>query len=79
MRETTLSIPKRIMIAGARVALGIGVGLLLSRKMSRDARRGVGGALLEVNVITSINVTNTFPIVIDSGTKPDSHLEHPAA
>lgn len=79
MRETTLSIPKRIMLVGTRVALGIGVGLLLSRKISRDGRRGAGGALLEVNVITTINVTNTFPIMINGGTKPDSQLEHPAA
>ena len=81
MPETSLSIPKRIMIAGTRVAVGIGLGWLLSRKR-RDTRRG---ALLAFNVINTfnvsntLNVTNTFPIVMNIATKPDSRLEHPAA
>ncbi len=74
MPETTLSIPRRIMIAGTRVAFGIGLGWLLSRNR-RDARRG---ALLAVNVINTVNVTNTFPVVMNIATKPEPRSEHPA-
>lgn len=85
MPETSLSIPKRIMIAGTRAAVGIGLGWLLSRNIRRDAHRGARGALLAFNVINTcnvsntINVTNTFPIVTNIATKQNPQLEHPAA
>ena len=77
MREKTLTIPERIMTAGTRIALGVGVGLLLSRKIRRDLRRAAGGALLAVNVVNTVKVINkvrvinTFPIVIDISRKRD--------
>ena len=85
MREKTLSIPERIATAGPRIALGIGVGLLLSRKIRRDSRGSAGGALLAVNavntvrVINTVKVINTVPIVSNIARKPDSRLENPAA
>lgn len=46
-----------MLIAGTRVALGIGVGLLIADKLSPDARKGAAIALLGVGVIS------TFPLV----------------
>ncbi len=59
MKTTSVSLPELMLIAGTRVALGVGIGLLLSEKLSRDVRRGAGCALLAVGVIS------TVPIAID--------------
>jgi hypothetical protein len=56
MREQTFTIPEIGMIAGTRVALGAGLGLLLSEKLSRDARRGAGCALLIVGALSTIPI-----------------------
>ena len=52
--ERKLSVPDIILIAGTRVALGIGVGLLLSEKLNRDQRRAAGRALIAVGALTTI-------------------------
>jgi len=54
MRETNLTLPEIILIAGTRVALGVGVGLLISEKMDRSSRRAAGVALFAVGVMTTI-------------------------
>jgi hypothetical protein len=54
MRETNLTLPEVILIAGTRVALGVGVGLLISEKMDRSARRAAGVALFAVGALTTI-------------------------
>jgi hypothetical protein len=54
MRTHELTIPEIILIAGTRVALGIGIGLLLAGRMSDDGRRGAGRALFAVGALTSI-------------------------
>jgi hypothetical protein len=64
MKERGLTLPEIGLIGGTRAALGIGLGLLLSEKMSRDARRGAGWALLAVGVISSI------PLAIGVMNKP---------
>jgi len=46
--------PEVLLIAGTRVALGIGVGLLISEKLDRDMRRGAGVALFAVGALTTI-------------------------
>jgi hypothetical protein len=56
MRERTLTIPEIALIAGTRVALGIGLGLLMSEKLSRDARKGAGWALVAVGALSSIPI-----------------------
>ncbi len=58
MREKALTVPEIAMIAGTRVAFGVGLGLLLSEKLTRDTRRGAGCALLMVGVLS------TIPIVV---------------
>jgi hypothetical protein len=54
MRETSLSLPDIAIIGGTRVALGLGVGLLIARRLSENARKGAGAALLAVGAISTI-------------------------
>jgi hypothetical protein len=63
MRDRVLTIPEIILIAGTRVALGAGLGLLLADKLNDNTRKGAGWALLTVGALT------TFPLVIDVITK----------
>ncbi len=66
MRERSLTIPQIGMIAGTRVALGAGIGLLLAQKAGRK-RKGAGWALLAVGALT------TIPIVVNILKKPVHH------
>ena len=59
MRKSVLTIPEIGLIALTRVALGAGLGLLVSSKLDRDARRAAGVALVAFGVLT------TFPLVAD--------------
>ena len=52
--ERRLSVPDIILIAGTRVALGVGIGLLLSDRLSREQRKAAGLALVGVGVATTI-------------------------
>jgi hypothetical protein len=52
--ERRLSVPDLILIAGTRVAFGIGIGLLLSDRLNRDQRRAAGLALVGVGAATTI-------------------------
>jgi hypothetical protein len=72
MHEKTLTIPEIILIAGTRVALGAGLGLLLGEKLSRDMRKGAGWALLAVGALTSI------PIVVGVVSKPSVPMKYAA-
>ena len=54
MIEPKLTVPEIMLIAGTRVALGIGIGLLISGKLSDDKRRGAGLALAIVGGLTTI-------------------------
>jgi hypothetical protein len=54
MSERGFTIPEIILIAGTRVALGAGLGLLIAGKLSSDTRKGAGWALLAVGALTSI-------------------------
>jgi hypothetical protein len=64
LTERGLTIPEIMLIAGTRVALGVGVGLLISERLNKDQRKGAGWALLAVGVLT------TFPIVRGVLAKP---------
>ena len=59
MKERGLTIPELILIAGTRVVFGIGVGLLISDRLEREARRGAGWALVALGALT------TVPIAMD--------------
>jgi hypothetical protein len=54
MRARMVSVPELAMIAGTRVAGGVGLGLLLAESFERDRRRAVGWTLLAVGVISTI-------------------------
>jgi len=54
MQERTVTIPDLALIAGTRIALGAGIGLLLADKLNGDQRKGAGWALLAVGVLTTI-------------------------
>jgi hypothetical protein len=64
MVERGLTIPEILLIGGTRAALGAGLGLLFADKLSPDARRGAGWALLAVGALS------TIPLVLDVLGKP---------
>ena len=53
MWEESFTIPEIILLAGTRIALGAGLGLLIAGKLSSDARKGAGWALLAVGALTT--------------------------
>ena len=54
MMERKLTIPEIALVAGTRVALGIGIGLLIASRLSSDQRKGAGLALTLVGALTTI-------------------------
>ena len=56
MRERSLTIPEIGFIAGTRVALGAGIGLLVAGWLNRDERKGAGWALLGIGVLSTIPI-----------------------
>ena len=48
MRETRITLPELILVAGTRVALGAGLGMLLADRLTLDQRRAVGWTLFLV-------------------------------
>jgi len=54
MKERNLTIAEIMLIAGTRVALGAGIGLLLSSKLSKDQSKAAGFALALVGGLTTI-------------------------
>ncbi len=54
MTERKLTLAEIILIAGTRVALGMGIGLLLSTRLNNDQRKAAGLALALVGGLTTI-------------------------
>ena len=54
MRETRLTIPELALIAGTRGALGAGIALLLSDRLSPEQRKAVGWTLFAVGALTTV-------------------------
>jgi len=65
MRERSLSLPEIFLIAGTRAALGAGLALLLSDRLSREQRRAVGLTLFLVGAVT------TVPLAVNLFGKPE--------
>jgi len=59
MRETHVNLPTIGLIAGTRVALGIGIGLLLADRLTPEQRRAAGWTLLGFGALT------TIPLVLE--------------
>lgn len=53
MTEHPLTMPELALVAGTRVALGAGFGLLLADQLSPNTRRAVGWALLAVGILST--------------------------
>jgi hypothetical protein len=58
VRERGLTVPEIMMIGGTRVALGVGLGLLIADKLGHDARKGAGWALLAVGAVSTVPLTD---------------------
>lgn len=52
--ERTISVPVLAAWTATRVALGVGIGMLISRHMSNDARKGAGLALTTFGGMISV-------------------------
>jgi len=56
MKERNLTLPEIGLIAGTRVALGVGIGLLISDRLNKDQRKAAGWALFGVGVLTTVPI-----------------------
>jgi hypothetical protein len=56
MKEKALTVSELMLLAGTRVALGAGIGLLISNKLNQDQRAGAGWALLGVGILSSVPI-----------------------
>jgi len=56
LTQRAFTMPEIMLVAGTRVALGVGVGLLLSDRLNKDQRKAAGWALLAVGVLTTIPI-----------------------
>jgi len=54
MQEHKVTLPELAQIAGTRVVLGAGLGLLLAGRLNDDQRRAVGWALSLVGALSTI-------------------------
>jgi hypothetical protein len=59
MKKADLTLPEIALIAGTRVMIGGGAGLLLADKLKDDQRKTIGWTLLLIGVIS------TIPLAID--------------
>lgn len=50
------TVPEIMLIAGTRVALGAGLGLLIADRLNSDQRMSAGWVLLAVGVLTTIPI-----------------------
>jgi len=74
MMERKFTVPEMILWTGTRVAMGIGIGMLVSRGLSNDARKASGIAL------TAFGAFTTIPLGIALfGNKAKVHEIRPAA
>lgn len=54
MRETTISLPHVALVAGTRVMLGAGLGLLLGDRLTDRQKQAAGWALFLTGVVTTL-------------------------
>lgn len=69
MIERKLSLPEIMLIASTRVALGVGIGFLVSGRLTDSQRKAAGLALAIVGGLT------TIPLVINLIGKKDVSTE----
>jgi len=54
MRETRITLPELVLVAGTRAALGAGIALLLGDRLAKDQRRAVGWTLFLVGALSTV-------------------------
>ena len=54
MMERKLTVPEIALVAGTRAFLGIGIGLLISGRLTDDQRKAAGLAFALVGALTTI-------------------------
>ena len=54
MVERNVTLPDLVLWTGTRVALGAGIGMLISRRLSKDAMKAAGLALTVMGGLTTI-------------------------
>ncbi len=59
MKTKAFTLPELMFLAGTRAALGAGIGLLLSPRLSRGARKALGLALVSVGALATIPIVTT--------------------
>ena len=71
MREQVVTLPELGLLAGTRVVLGAGLGLLVAGRLNDDQRRAAGWALLVVGALS------TIPLAINLLGKREATLKEP--
>jgi hypothetical protein len=70
MVERNVTLPEMILWTGTRIALGVGIGMLVSRGLNKDSMKAAGFALTAVGAFT------TFPLAMSIiGKKGSSRSE----
>src|SRR5438132_1042412 len=54
LTKDDVNVPELVLIGGTRVAIGVGVGLLLKERLNKDQRKAAGLALLIVGALSTI-------------------------
>lgn len=75
MKEHPLTIPEIMLIGGTRVALGVGLGLLLSERLGCEQRRAVGLTLFLVGAVTTIPLALNVLGKTSGGRLADGHRQ----
>ena len=60
MKVVVLAVPSFAFVVGTRVALGVGIGLLVSERLTVDTRRRVGSALVAIGAATTVAAVTLF-------------------
>jgi hypothetical protein len=53
-KQTSISVPELILVAGTRVILGCGIGFLLGNRLSYEQRKAMGWALFGAGALSTI-------------------------
>jgi len=70
MKQKVVALPTLGLIAGTRVTLGAGIGLLVASRLSPNARRAAGWTLLAIGALS------TIPLALEvfGSDEPDASL-----
>ncbi len=56
MQEHKVTLPELALVAGTRVLLGAGLGLLLADRLNDDQRKSIGWTLLMLGALSTIPI-----------------------